>query len=82
MVAAGINGLNDTPLPLTMLTHLQTKGLAKKWLLQEDRSYKPSLSKRSGPIYVSSMISLSDNNSCRPNLKYDCFTYQTAARAE
>jgi hypothetical protein len=66
IVAAGISGLNDTPLQLTMLTHLQTEELAKKWLLQEDGSYKPDLSKRSGPIYVSSMIHLSDDNSCRP----------------
>jgi hypothetical protein len=66
MVAAGIDGLNDTPLHPKMLTHLQTEGLAKIWLLQEDGSYKPDLSERSGPIYVSSMIHLSDDNSCRP----------------
>jgi hypothetical protein len=49
-----------------MLTHRQTEGLAKKWLLQEDGSYKPDLSERSGPIYGSSMIHLSDDNSCSP----------------
>jgi hypothetical protein len=35
-------------------------------LLREDGNYKPDLSKRSGPIYVSSMIHHSDDNSCRP----------------
>jgi hypothetical protein len=39
---------------------------ARKWLLQEDGSYKPDFSEQSDGAYVSSMITSSNDKPCRP----------------
>jgi hypothetical protein len=57
---------------------------ARKWLLQEDRSYKPDFSEQSDETYVSSMITSSNDKPCRPEDPKlgNCVTYQTAGTAE
>ena len=70
MNVTGLSGLNDTPL-LAPVLRLNTESdnpplalgktnlRSKKWLLQEDGSYKPVFSERSGRSFVTSMIPLS-----------------------
>jgi hypothetical protein len=75
LTVIAVKGLNDTPLlaPVLMLTpQSDTPPLSpgktddlKHWCLQEDGSYKPVFYEKTDNPYVSSMIHLSDDKSCR-----------------
>jgi hypothetical protein len=99
MDVSGSDGLNDTPLlapvfesdnpPLPLGgTPGKTRGLAKKWLLQEDGSYLPIFVEKSAHPFVSSMIPLLNDKpvDSRPGVTQTwgmiANTYQTAGTAE